>query len=203
MINNKWNCAFRKTRSILINTDLFIATDGSARDNTATFTWIMCDPNGERLMSNTGVFNGKAYYLYCPESMATVSILYFLHYFASFPYKQKTTIITLFTENESFLKGYKTFSHYSHIGATPMPQYMCAEQKLLNEIHQLLQKLTFTIKFTSVKSHQDGKLEYTKLDLPAQLNVDIYILADDCRLQTLSSPLHSPMYYHQQDVQYD
>ena len=175
-----------------MNQEIYIATDGSAKTNARTFDWIISTLSGRRILSNIGVTNGYDCYSYRSESTAIVSILYLLRYLSLFYTKHHKNVITIFTDGEAFLKGYKKFQYYSDIGATPLTQFMCAEWELLNEIHCLLKKLSFTIKFEFVKSHQDKELKCELLELPAQLNVDADKLAEDRRLQTISSPLYAP-----------
>ena len=180
-------------KSIVLQQDIFITTDGLSKTNTATFLWILSTTTGLRPLSNTELSNGHYCYSYRTVAMAIVLVLYFLRYYSLYNNKQNNTKRTMFTDSDAFLKGYKKFKYYADIGATLMIQFMCVEWELLNKIYSILQDLPFMVNLQFIKSHQDDDCKYDKLILPSQLNVDTDALAEDKRLQSDSSLLYAPM----------
>ena len=73
----QWHGDKEMIKSIVLQQDIFIATDGLAKTNTATFSWILSTITGLRLLSNIGLSNGHNCYSYCAEAMAIVSIFIF------------------------------------------------------------------------------------------------------------------------------
>ena len=123
----QWYSKFDRVVSTILHNDIYIATNGSVKTNTANSAWIACDMNKVWLMSNTGLSNGYDCYSYQSESMAMISILYFPQYFWFFINKQYATGVTVFTHSDSFPKGYNRFQYHFKIGDTLMNQYVCAE----------------------------------------------------------------------------
>jgi hypothetical protein len=54
---------------------------------------------------------------------------------------------------------------------------LCSEYNVVNQIFRLLQEYTATPEINHVKGHQDNKILYVSLPLPARLNVDADSLA--------------------------
>ena len=73
-----------------------------------------------------------------------------------------------------------------------MSQFQVPEWELLSELHSIIKTSKLSIHFIHVKSHQDDKIQYDLLPLPAQLNINADKLAEDQRQQSYTSPLYSP-----------
>jgi hypothetical protein len=75
----------------------------------------------------------------------------------------------LYCDNLGLIKEVSSFFKYQ---LTKVKCVLHSEYNVVNQIFPLLQDYTVTPKINNVKGHQDSKIPYTSLPLPAQLNVD-------------------------------
>jgi hypothetical protein len=80
----------------------------------------------------------------------------------------------LYCDNLGFIKKVSYFFKYR---LAKVKCVLYSEYDVVNQIFRLLQEYTATPEINHVKGHQDNKIPYVSLSLPAQLNVDADSLA--------------------------
>jgi hypothetical protein len=147
---------------------LLLVSDGSELARHMTFGWALCLTDGTRLAVCSGPTFGKgsSHRAEATGMLSGARFLQLLQLFCSDTILRPTTFIT---DNKGLLMRIMQRCQYSANYATAT---LAPDWDLLKQIYDAIQDLTITPKFEHVKGHQDNKVAYQKLSLPAQLNVD-------------------------------
>ena len=156
-----------------------------------TFGWVLSTHSGERLVSGSSAPPGLGD-SHRAESFGLLALSVFLNAFQAFTYPM-TRDLSLYTDNLGLVTRICSRQQYQ----TSFPSAtLAADWDLIEEIyHQSTLLPSFPV--AHVKGHQDDKVPYEQLPLPAQLNVDADALASS-HVSSSDQPFSqlSPLFPH-------
>ena len=153
---------------------LIVVSDGSVRQNHMTFGWLLSTPAGTRIAEGSGPCNGRPSSLRS-EAAGMLSASLFIAMIQEFTQFSFNKIKMVFAaDNKSLIDRQNQHKQYT----TPYSNAtLAAEFDLTEEIYQTHQRYRIASSFIHVKGHQDDHIEFEKLPLMAQLNVEADELA--------------------------
>jgi hypothetical protein len=188
--NLEWDKDFDGTTvwQHLSSSSCTLVSDGSAQDCQGSFGWIISTASGTRLARGWGPVFGAKVNSYRAEGYGILAGLRFLVWMQklySTPAQPKLAKHNQYCDNKSMVEvcnkyqAYPTVYPNATLGSEwdVIAQIKATYSELQDELDQELPTLTH------VKGHQDEKIPYEDLPLPAQLNVDCDKLADEAMQQ--------------------
>ena len=157
---------------LLTNNTFLGVSDGSVRfQREGAFGWVISLSTGRRLVRCAGPVFGFKPTSYRAEAYGLLSMLRYLVQLALYCGVPNLGGCSLFSDNLALVNITKAFK--PHIQTSPNAT-LASDWDVINEIHHNLYHNVPPFKQTiaHVKGHQDKTVEYEKLPLAAQLNVD-------------------------------
>eukprot|EP00957_Ditylum_brightwellii_P178868 13624578-Ditylum_brightwellii.AAC.1 len=150
-----------------------IATDESSGDTLMSFGWKISDHKGTMLVQHAGPAFGQASSFWS-EAYRILSVILFLHYTKEYVQYKEQVGFKLYLDNESVITWIKTQQQYPYDYSfnTLTPVW-----DIIAHIVAVLCRSDISGEFEHVKGHQDKERKYEDLPIPAQMNVDVSILA--------------------------
>ena len=152
---------------IVISTDIIIASDGSVRDQTGSFGWVITDTNGQIIVTGSGTAFGYDITSFRSEAygiLAPLRFLYQLQCYYSLPIHPRR--ITWYCDSESLLKRIQSHQHDTH---NPN-RYKLADNDLEEAIISSIALVTTNLHKHHIRSHQHDHVPLHCLPLPQRLN---------------------------------
>ena len=154
--------------------EILATSDGSAPNFVGTFGWSLSLSNGKRLAKNKGPAPGHRTTSFRAEAYGLLSLLRFL--FHAFAYTGNTLPdkLTLHTDSESVLKKLLEMATWPYYYPNTT---IASDWDVLQAVITAKKQYPPTMKLVYVRGHQDKKIPFRDLSLPAQLNVEADALA--------------------------
>ena len=167
-----WLVSEEEVWEALCEVSCLLVSDGSAPCPQASFGWVLSRPDGTRLVKCSGPAFGLKVSAHRAEGYGLLSGYRFLHHMQQRhddPQNMKPTKIS--SDNETMVK---TNVKYFDFDIVYPNSTLDAEWDIIAEIQDTAGKLHQDTQptLTHIKGHQDEEVEYDKLSLTAQLNVD-------------------------------
>jgi hypothetical protein len=173
----QWHAPIEEVLEVLTKDEYFlIASDGGVTDFHASFGWVLCSKDGDRLVSCSGPAFGYRPSSYRAEGYGILSARRFLIHLALF-HDVKFGNCTHYCDNEGILKAIENGRDFDnwYPNAT-----LVADWDVVYEIIQsLTHKNSCFVSFEHVKGHQDREKRGEVLPLSARLNIEADRLAGD------------------------
>jgi hypothetical protein len=161
--------------SLLSSDSLLLVSDGGANNSRGLTGWIVSDDTGRRLIRGSGSVPGLDPRSYQAEGYAMVSGLTVLKHICLFcGHINMLRLGKLYCDNLGLIKKVSYFFKYR---LAKVKCVLHSEYDVVNQVFRLLQEYTATPEINHVKGHQNNKIPYVSLPLPAQLNDDADSLA--------------------------
>ena len=152
------------------HTQILIATDGGAKDNYGSFSWVI-GTTDDILWTGRGQVTGEPIHSFRSESVALLSVLIFLREYMKYhQIPSLTQTIQIVTDSESLIKRCQRLSEHD-IADWWSGIFIWPDIDTTIEICTIQQDLPFDFKLEFVPSHQDLYKPFHSLDREAQLNV--------------------------------
>jgi hypothetical protein len=161
--------------ALISSYSLLLVSNGGADNSIGSTGWIVSDDTGRRLVQGSGSVPGLYPRSYRAEGYAMVSGLTVLKHITIFCGRLTLSPLPkLYCNNLGLVKKVSYFSKYR---LAPVKCVLHLEYDILFQAFQLLSAYPTRPEILHVKGHQDDKIPYVNLLLPAQLNVDADRLA--------------------------
>lgn len=152
-----------------IRQHIIIASDGSVKDNQASYGWVLATDDGIRLIHCKGPAYGYCPTSYRAEGYGLLSAICFIHYSRhKWKWNNQYKIIC---DNRGMIL---TMQEQLRIEDTYLNITLSAEWDLISEMRQTINtnKMWESIQFCHIKGHADRDQPYHKLSIMQQMNVD-------------------------------
>jgi ribonuclease HI len=188
-------------REQIRNGNIVSCSDGSVRDNTGSFGFIISSTQGQRLLKGRGPTPGAYSNSFRSEAYGVLAAMRWLQRAISEEIPPADMIVTHYLDNQSVIKCLDRIDWFSWKAPNTRLQ---PEQDVLDEIHTIVRSLPIRIEFKWIKGHQDLTTPYHTLSLPAQLNCDADQEADlyHHQAQRLQQQDNLHQHHHQTQQQY-
>ncbi len=161
--------------ALLSSPSLLLVSDGGADDCMGSTGWIVSDTTGKRLVQGSGSVPGYDPRSYRAEGYAMASGLTVLKHICLFcDHLNLLPLRKMYCDNLGLIKKVNYFFKYR---LASIKCVLHSEYDIVHQIFCLLREYQATPAIIHVKGHQDNKIPYANLPLPAQLNVDADCLA--------------------------
>ena len=156
-------------REHIRNGNIVSCSDGSVRDDTGSFGFIISTTGGQRLAKGSGPSPGAHPNSFRSEAYGVLATMKWLQRAIVTEPPPADTTITHYLDNQSVIQCLDRMTWLSWRAPN---QRLQPEQDVLDEIQTIVRAMPIQIEFKWVKGHQDSGASYHLLSLPAQLNCD-------------------------------
>ena len=145
---------------------LYVGTDGGRKEGDGSFSWLICSPDRQKLICNSGPVDGwyKCQSSYRSELMALSSAMLFLDEFSTFHEIEVQCNFHLFVDSTGAISAIEHIR--DRIPTRQYPDHADVVSTLSDAFHIISKSV-----FQHVKSHQDDKKAFSDLPFAAQINV--------------------------------
>ena len=165
-------CNQETLHDYLMQGNYIMCSDGSVKDDRATFGFVIATRQGRRLVKGHGPAPGAYPNSFRSEAYGVLATLRWLQKelaIIGLPPTHPSKLITMCLDNKSVIRRMETAASMPH----PPPNWkLLPEQDVIEEISHILRSLPINIEFQWVKGHQDVSVPLHSLPLTAQLNCE-------------------------------
>ena len=158
--------------ALISSSSLLLVSDGGADNSIGSTGWIALDDTGWQLIQGSGSVPGLDPRSYRAEGLTGLTVLKHISTFCG-----RLQLPPLRRLNCNNLGLVKKVSYFSKYHLAPVKCVLHSEYDVLFQAFQLLNAYPTQPGILHVEGHQDDKIPYINLPLPAQLNVDADRLA--------------------------
>jgi hypothetical protein len=178
--------------ALLASPTLLLVSDGGADNCMGSAGWIVSDADGKRLVQGSGSIPGHDPRSYRAKGYAMESGLTVLKHICLFCDHINTLLLRkIYCDNLGLIKKVTYFFKYR---LASIKCVLHSEYDIVYQVFCLLREYQSTPAILHVKGHQDSKIPYANLPLPAQLNVDADVLATRELREHLNLIHHTPLF---------